>query len=62
MNKFLATLLSTYIQKIKAKSFIITTLLLVLFVFAGMNFDKILNLFDSEDEKNSNNDRSDRRR
>ena len=51
MNKFLATLLSTYRQKIKAKSFIITTLLLVLFVFAGMNFDKILNLFDSEDEK-----------
>lgn len=51
MNKFLTTLLSTYKQKVKAKSFIITTLLLVLFVFAGMNFDKILNLFDSEDEK-----------
>lgn len=51
MNKFLVTLLSTYTQKVKSKSFIITTLLLILFVFAGMNFDKILNLFDSEDEK-----------
>lgn len=51
MNKFLVTLLSTYKQKVKSKSFIITTLLLIVFVFAGMNFDKILNLFDSEDEK-----------
>ncbi|CAM3346125.1 ABC transporter permease [Nosocomiicoccus ampullae] len=51
MNKFLVTLLSTYKQKVKSKSFIITTLLLIAFVFAGMNFDKILNLFDSEDEK-----------
>src|SRR5699024_4805899 len=42
---------STYKQKVKSKSFIITTLLLIVFVFAGMNFDKILNLFDSEDEK-----------
>jgi len=51
VNKFLVTLLSTYKQKVKSKSFIITTLLLIVFVFAGMNFDKILNLFDSEDEK-----------
>lgn len=51
MNKFLVTLLSTYTQKVKAKSFIITTLLLVVFMFAGMNFDKILNLFIDEDEK-----------
>ena len=51
MNKFLVTLLSTYKQKVKSKSFIITTLLLIVFVFAGMNFDKILNLFIDEDEK-----------
>ncbi|MFD2831470.1 ABC transporter permease [Corticicoccus populi] len=50
MNKFMTTFSQTYISKIRAKSFIFTTLLIVLLVFAGANFDKIIDLFDSSED------------
>ncbi|MHC0551964.1 hypothetical protein [Salinicoccus sp. CNSTN-B1] len=35
MSKFLATFLQTYSSKIRAKSFIISTLIIVLVIFVG---------------------------
>lgn len=46
----MTTFSQTYISKIRAKSFIFTTLLIVLLVFAGANFDKIIGLFDSSED------------
>lgn len=50
MNKFMTTFLQTYISKIRAKSFIFTTLLIILLIFGAANFDKIIDLFDSSEE------------
>ncbi len=50
MSKFLATFLQTYSSKIRAKSFIISTLIIVLVIFVGANFDKIIDFFDSSEE------------
>ncbi|GAA3713424.1 ABC transporter permease [Salinicoccus jeotgali] len=50
MSKFLATFLQTYSSKIRAKSFIISTLIIVLVIFIGANFDKIIDFFDSSEE------------
>lgn len=50
MNKFMTTFIQTYVSKVRAKSFIITTAIIVLFIFLGANIDKIINLFDSSEE------------
>ncbi|WP_342387447.1 ABC transporter permease [Salinicoccus bachuensis] len=50
MNKFIATFSQTYLSKVRAKSFMISTLIIVLVIFLGANFDKIINLFDSSEE------------
>jgi ABC-2 type transport system permease protein len=50
MNKFMTTFSQTYLSKVRAKSFIFTTLLIILLIFAGANFDKIIDLFDSSEE------------
>lgn len=50
MNKFWIILLHTYISKLKTKSFIITTIITALF-FAGVaNVNRIIDLFEGEDE------------
>lgn len=40
----------TFFSKIKAKSFIFTTLIIIAGMFIAFNLDKIINLFDSDDE------------
>lgn len=50
MNKFMTTFNLTFFSKIKAKSFIITTLIIIAGMFIAFNFDKIIALFDSDDE------------
>lgn len=51
MNKFWTILSHTYIEKVKSKTFIITTALLLLVVFAAANFQSIADIFsDSEGE------------
>ncbi|WP_405103322.1 ABC transporter permease [Oceanobacillus sp. FSL H7-0719] len=51
MNKFWTIFSHTYIEKIKSKTFIITTALLLLFVVAAANFQGIAEMFsDSEGE------------
>ena len=50
MSKFLATFSQTYLSKVRAKSFMISTAIIVLLIFVGANFDKIINLFDSSEE------------
>lgn len=50
MNKFMTTFLQTYISKVRAKSFIFTTLLVILLIFAAANFDKIIDLFDTSED------------
>ncbi len=50
MNKFMTTFLQTYLSKVRAKSFIISTLIIVLLIFVGANIDKIMDLFDSSEE------------
>ena len=51
MNKFLATFKLTFFSEVKAKSFIFTTLLIIAGMFLAFNFDKIIDLFDSEENK-----------
>lgn len=53
MNKFKTTFWHTYLSKVKAKSFIITTIIVMLLIILGGNFDKIMNLFDSSEEINT---------
>ncbi|HIW11566.1 MAG TPA: ABC transporter permease [Candidatus Salinicoccus stercoripullorum] len=50
MSKFMTTFLQTYISKIRAKSFIISTLIIVLLIFLAANIDKIIDFFDSSEE------------
>lgn len=50
MNKFWITFKMTFLSKIKAKSFIITTLIIIAGMFIAFNLDKIIDLFDSDDE------------
>ncbi|MCG1010811.1 ABC transporter permease [Salinicoccus sp. ID82-1] len=50
MSKFLATFSQTYLSKVRAKSFMISTLIIVLLIFIGANFDKIIGIFDSSEE------------
>lgn len=50
MNKFMTTFNLTFFSKIKAKSFIFTTLIIIAGMFIAFNLDKIINLFDSDEE------------
>jgi len=50
MNKFIATILITYDKKIKSKSFLIITLILMSIIVIAFNFDKIENKFENEDK------------
>src|SRR5690625_15070 len=50
MNKFLTTFRHTYLSKVKAKSFIITTIIVMLLIVLAGNFNKIMNLFDGSEE------------
>lgn len=50
MNKFMTTFRHTYLSKVKAKSFIITTIIVMLLIILAGNFDKIMNLFDGSEE------------
>ncbi|GGB09582.1 ABC transporter permease [Macrococcus hajekii] len=51
MNKFMSTFSMTYLKKVTSKSFIITTLILMLAVIGLSNIDKIIDFFDhSEDD------------
>lgn len=53
MNKFKTTFWHTYLSKVKAKSFIITTIIVMLLIVLAGNFDKIMNLFDSSEAVNT---------
>ncbi|CEA03745.1 ABC-2 family transporter protein [Jeotgalicoccus saudimassiliensis] len=50
MNKFMTTFKLTFLSKLKAKSFLITTLIIIAGMFIAFNLDKIIGLFDSEDD------------
>lgn len=50
MNKFLTTFRHTYLSKVKAKSFIITTIIVMLLIVLAGNFNKIMSLFDGSEE------------
>ncbi|EKU49018.1 ABC transporter permease [Staphylococcus massiliensis] len=45
MSKFLATFKLTYIKKIKTKSFVLMTLLMMVLILVGANIDKIIKAF-----------------
>ena len=49
MNKFMTTFNLTFFSKLKAKSFIITTLIIIAGMFLAFNLDKIISLFDSDE-------------
>ncbi|CDR25454.1 ABC transporter permease [Staphylococcus schweitzeri] len=51
MNKFWATFSLTYINKIKAKSFIIFMVLVAVLMIGLSNIDKIINMFDDGPDK-----------
>lgn len=50
MNKFMTTFNLTFLSKLKAKSFLITTLIIITGMFIAFNLDKIIGLFDSDDD------------
>src|SRR5699024_2201473 len=50
MNKFWVVLKHTYFSKLKSKSFIITTIIALLIMVGIANIDKIINLFDGDDD------------
>lgn len=50
MNKFLIILLHTYLNKLKSKSFIITTIVTALFIFGISNLENIINYFNKDDK------------
>ncbi len=51
MNKFGIVLGHTYFSRIKSKAFIITTLIVILFLVGVANIEKIIDLFAGDDEK-----------
>jgi ABC-2 type transport system permease protein len=51
MNNFWIILFHTYVNKLKTKSFIVTTLLTVLIVLALTNLNNIINIFDKDGGK-----------
>ena len=50
MNKFMTSFLHTYISKVKSWSFIIATLITVVFIVLAANADRIISLFDDDTE------------
>ncbi|WP_086428105.1 ABC transporter permease [Staphylococcus cornubiensis] len=50
MRKFAATFKLTYFKKLKARSFIISTIIMMLIITGGANLDKIVKLFDGGSE------------
>lgn len=50
MNKFWVVLSQTYMTRFKSKSFIITTALFLVFILGLGNIDKIIDLFNSDEE------------
>ncbi len=50
MNKFLATMFITYNNKVKSKSFLIITLILMSTIVLAFNFDKIEDIFKNEEK------------
>lgn len=50
MNKFLIIFSQTYLEKLKSKSFIITTVILMLLIIGAANFQTVADLFSSDDE------------
>ena len=53
MNKFLMILVSAYIQKVKAKAYIFTTLISLAIIFLGFNFNVIIDMFNKSEEINT---------
>src|SRR5690625_3707560 len=51
MNKFGIVLGHTYFSRIKSKAFIITTVIVMLFMVGIANIDKIIDLFAGDDDK-----------
>ncbi|WP_426704323.1 hypothetical protein [Staphylococcus shinii] len=51
MNKFWATFSLTYKNKVKAKSFIIFTAVVIILMLAASNINKIIDLFDDGPDK-----------
>ncbi|HEC2159164.1 TPA: ABC transporter permease [Staphylococcus delphini] len=50
MRKFAATFKLTYFKKLKARSFIVSTIIMMLIITGAANFDKIIKLFDGGSE------------
>lgn len=50
MHKFAATFKLTYFKKLKARSFIISTIIMMLIITGAANLDKIIKLFDGGSE------------
>src|SRR5699024_12371190 len=50
MNKFFLTLCHVYWTSLKSKVFIITTIIMLVFVIGVANIDSIIKLFDSDEE------------
>lgn len=50
MNKFLLVLGHTYWTRLKSKAFIITTIIMLVFVIGVANIDSIIKLFDTDEE------------
>lgn len=51
MNKFWTILSHTYVEKVKSKSFMITTAIMLLFVIAAANFENIASIFQSDEKE-----------
>lgn len=51
MSKFWTVLFHTYVSRVKTKSFIISTIITMLFVLAFLNVDKIFALFEDDEVK-----------
>ena len=49
MNKFWIIVFHTYLNKLKTKSFIITTIITALILIALTNMEKIIDVFNSDD-------------
>ena len=49
MNKFWIMTFQTYMSKVKSKSFVVSTLIILLMIFAFTNLDRIVGMFDDGD-------------
>ncbi|WP_281183519.1 hypothetical protein [Staphylococcus schleiferi] len=51
MHKFLATFQITYQKKLRSRSFITTTVIMILLIIGLANVDKIIKLFDGGEDR-----------